>query len=110
MPKGTIAVSEMRSYIFTEREREALKEWLTGKISRGESTLLHTTLTRIRRAEANLLRDFKLLALPLKKLRRTPKPRRRKRRLYATLTIAPTLIETLETQLQEYVMLIGALR
>ena len=68
----------MRTYIFTQKEREALHEWLKGNLKREESNLLHTTLTRVRRAEANLIRDFKLLALTIKKLNLTPKPKRHK--------------------------------
>lgn len=97
----------MRTYIFTQKEREALHEWLKGNLKREESNLLHTTLTRVRRAEANLIRDFKLLALTIKKLNLTPKLRRHKE-LYITLTVAPITIKVPEARLQEYLQLIGA--
>jgi len=99
----------MRTYIFTQKEREALHEWLKGNMKREESNLLHTTLTRVRRAEANLIRDFKLLALTIKKLNLTPKPRRHKE-LYITLTVAPITIKVPEARFQEYLQLIGAFR
>ena len=58
----------MRTYIFTEAERDALHRWLSGAMTREESPLLHTTLGRLRRSEKQLIQDLRLLTLALRRL------------------------------------------
>ena len=58
----------MRTYIFTEAERDALHRWLSGTLTRAESPLLHTTLGRLRRSEKQLIQDLRLLTLALRRL------------------------------------------
>ena len=96
----------MRTYIFTENERKALHQWLSGAIARQESTLLHTTLGRLRRSEKQLIQDIRLLTIALRRLHHTPKLRRRREDTDTILTIAPIPIQPTETELHSYVKLI----
>ena len=96
----------MRTYIFTEAEREALHQWLAGTLPRRESTLLHTTLGRLRRSEKPLIQDLRLLTLAMRRLHLTPKLRRRTADMETTLTLAPIPIHTSENQTQTYIKLI----
>ena len=83
----------MRTYIFTKAERQVITQWLINNLQREESPLLHTTLTRLRKAENQLLKDLKLFTLTLKRLHISPKLRKHRNEIYTTLTIAPILIE-----------------
>ena len=83
----------MRTYIFTKAERQVITQWLINNLQREESPLLHTTLTRLRKAENQLLKDLKLFTLTLKRLHISPKLRKHRKETYTTLTIAPILIE-----------------
>ena len=96
----------MRTYIFTEAERDALHRWLSGNLTRAESPLLHTTLGRLRRSEKQLIQDLRLLTLALRRLHLTPKLRRRTADMETTLTLAPISIHTPENQTQTYIKLI----
>ena len=96
----------MRTYIFTEAEREALHLWLSGTMTRAESPLLHTTLGRLRRSEKQLIQDLRLLTLALRRLRLAPKLRRSPEDTETTLTLAPVPIHTSEEQTRTYIKLI----
>jgi hypothetical protein len=96
----------MRTHIFTDAERDALHRWLSGTLTREESTLLHTTLGRLRRSEKGLIQDLRLLTLALRRLHLTPKLRRRTADMETTLTIAPVPIHTPEDQKRTYIKLI----
>jgi len=96
----------MRTYIFTEAERDALHRWLSGAMTREESPLLHTTLGRLRRSEKQLIQDLRLLTLALRRLHLTPKLRRRPEDMETTLTLAPVPIHTPEDQKRTYIKLI----
>jgi hypothetical protein len=97
----------MRTYIFTDAEREALSRWLTGALTREESPILHTTLGRLRRSEKPLLQDIRLLTLAIRRLHHTPRLRRRTADTETTLAIAPIPIRTPEDR--TYIRLIQPL-
>ena len=96
----------MRTYIFTEAERDALHRWLSGTLTRAESPLLHTTLGRLRRSEKQLVQDLRLLTLALRRLHLTPKLRRRPEDMGTTLTLAPVPIHIPGDQKRTYIKLI----
>ena len=97
----------MRTYIFTKAERQVMTQWLTSNLQREESPLLHTTLTRLRKAENQLLKDLKLFTLTIKRLHISPKLRKHRNETYTTLTIAPILIEIPDRK--TYVKLVNTL-
>ena len=97
----------MRTYIFTKAERQVITQWLINNLQREESPLLHTTLTRLRKAENQLLKDLKLFTLTLKRLHISPKLRKHRKETYTTLTIAPILIEISDRK--TYVKLVNTL-
>lgn len=104
-----MVVSEMRSYIFTKAEKSVLHKWLARKLLRENSALLHTTLGRVRRAEPNLIRDFRLFSLVLRRLRLSHKLRRLRGRMDTTLALAPIYLHIPETGLISYLKLIRPL-
>jgi hypothetical protein len=97
----------MRTYIFTKAERQVLTQWLTNRLQREESPLLHTTLTRLRRAENQLVKDLKLFTLTAKRLHLSPKLRKHRDETYTTLTI--TTIPIQSSNIKAYVKLINTL-
>lgn len=92
----------MRSYIFTDAEKKILINWLTGRITRSESTLLHTTLGRLRRGESSLIKDFKLFSLAVRKLRLGPKPRMRNGEPDLTFIVTPIQIRIPKKEKQKH--------
>ena len=96
----------MRTYIFTEAERKALHQWLSGRLAREESALLHTTLGRLRRAESQLIQEFWLFTLVLRRLQLTPKLRRRRGEMDTALALSPIPIHIPDSQIYTYIKLI----
>jgi len=96
----------MRTYIFTDAEHDALLGWLSGTLTRADSPLLHTTLGRLRRSQKRLTTDIRLLTLALRRLRLTPKLRRRADDMDTTLSLAPILIHPPRDQTRAYISLI----
>jgi len=76
----------MRTYISTKREREALYDWIGGRLHRDPDTCLHTLLNRLTKNKQRLIYDIRLFILAQRKL---GKRRLRDRRTQITLTIAP---------------------
>jgi hypothetical protein len=58
----------MRRYIFTELERKRLQKWLAGDLSADDSTVLNTTLDRVRIYKKGLLADLHLYIQALRRL------------------------------------------
>ncbi len=98
--------TNMRSYIFTQSEKEVLYEWLKGGLHREESALLHTTLGRLRRNESKLLDELRLLILATRRLHSSPKIRRREGDRDTTLTINPIKVHVANLTPPTYVKLI----
>jgi hypothetical protein len=96
----------MRTHIFTEAEREALHQWLSGTLTREESPLLHTTLGLLRRSEKQIIQDLRLFTLALRRLHLTPKLRKRREDMETALAVAPIPIHTPENQIKTYIKLI----
>lgn len=99
----------MRTYIFTEAEREALHRWLSGALNRTDSPFLHTTLGRLRRSEKHLIRDIRLFTLAARRLHLAPKLRRRTDDMDTTLNLAPIPIHPPQDQIRAYITLIQPL-
>ena len=89
-PQVPTADTEMRTYIFTKREREALYDWIGGRTYRDQDTCLHTLLNRLTKNKQHLIHDIRLFILTQRKL---GKRRLRDRRTQMTLTIAPIPIK-----------------
>jgi len=98
----------MRSYIFTESEKEVLYKWLSGRLHREDSALLHTTLGRLRRSESNLIKEFRLFTLAVKRLHLSPKIRTREGDLDRSLAILISM-HIPKTRLLSYVKLAKSL-
>ncbi len=99
----------MRTYIFTEAEREALHNWLSGTLKRTDSPLLHTTLGRLRRSEKNLISDIRLFTLTARRLHLAPKLRRRTDDMDTTINLAPIPIHPTPDRVRAYITLIKPL-
>jgi hypothetical protein len=87
----------MKTRIYTDRERAALAGWLTGRIHRRGSPLLHNTLLRTRRNQAKLTLDVTFMVLTLRRLS-VGAPHRRPGDLETTLAIAPMTITALDAE------------
>jgi hypothetical protein len=63
----------MRTHIYTTREKQAIKRWLSNNLTRRESALLNSTLLRTKRNRTSLIADIRLFTTALKKLSAGPK-------------------------------------
>jgi len=58
----------MRTHIYTNKEKEAIRSWLAGSLNRRESFLLNKTLLRTKHNRNLIITDIHLLFLTLRKL------------------------------------------
>ena len=78
----------MNTHIFTDREKEPLGDWMTGRQDRNSNSHLHVTLNRLRKNEKQLTDDIKFLSLALRRLH-LQNLRSRPDDLETTLTLLP---------------------